>query len=209
MIEEPVTYGLGDAGLVSAYEALDGDGQDGGYWSNEELNGLRSHVKSHYIAAQNTRCCYCNTHLQTEHHRVWDAEHIVPRAKHPRFMFTPRNLAASCLDCNSAKGDTEVLVNPKIKTYPTRSESFKIIHPHFDIFDDHIKYFKFVYLPKTQKGKKTIYVCDLLRFAQKYIDWENSASDLSFEKEVDVVFQEKTTISGIAVGSIVASLPEK
>jgi hypothetical protein len=66
-----------------------------------------------------------------------------------------------------------------------------------------------VYLPKTEKGKETIYVCDLMRFAQRFIDWQNSAADTGFEKEVDTVFDEGSIASQAAVDAIIAKLPTK
>ena len=66
-----------------------------------------------------------------------------------------------------------------------------------------------IYVAKTEKGKRTIYMCDLLRFAQEYIDWENSVSDTTFEKEVDSVLDGDTRMSQAAVVAIVAKLNEK
>jgi hypothetical protein len=64
-------------------------------------------------------------------------------------------------------------------------------------------------VPKTKKGNATIRVCNLLRFAEKYIDWNNSALDTSFEAEVNAVFEERAIISEAAVEAIVAQLPPK
>lgn len=156
-------------------------------WNTPTINDLKAFIKSYYIAAQQSRCCYCDQHLASENHRVWDIDHIVPRSTHPRFTFEPRNLAAACPDCNIAKRDTRVLKNNARKTYPSTSADFKILHPHIDKFSDHIFRDRHLYLGKTEKGKQTIYTCDLLRFAQKYIDWTTSISDERFEGDVDSV----------------------
>jgi hypothetical protein len=76
------------------------------------------------------------------------------------------------------------------------------------MYEHHIHQIKMVYLPKTEKGKNTIYICNLLRFAQKFIAWENSAVDVRFEEEVDVVFDEKETAQA-AIDAIIAELPTK
>lgn len=209
MIANPLNYEAADQQIVETFEALPAADQLGNYWSDPSLDGLKTRIKTYYIAAQHTRCCYCSRHLETDNHRLWDVEHIVHRAKHAQFMFTPKNLAAACPDCNSRKGDTEALVNSGRKTYPSFSKDFRILHPHFDKFEDHIHRVGLVYLPKTEKGKKTIYTCDLLRFAQKFIDWENSAADASFEKEVDQVFDESPQASQVAIDTIVAALTVK
>ena len=208
MIATPITYCAEDLALVSAFRAESPEAQPGSYWADPSLESLRSRVKTFYIAAQNTRCCYCNRHLGIDNHRMWDVEHIVPRSRHARFMFEPANLAASCPDCNNEKADKDSLVNTKRKTYPRNSDAFRIVHPHFDRFEDHIHQIRMVYLPKTEKGTNTIYVCNLLRFAQKFIAWENSAADASFEEEVDIIFDEKATAQA-AIDAILAELPTK
>jgi 5-methylcytosine-specific restriction endonuclease McrA len=209
MIANPVSYENDDVTIVASFEALPPSDQSGNYWSDPSLDGLKTRIKTYYITAQNTRCCYCNRHLGSDNHRLWDVEHIASRAKHARFMFVPTNLAAACPDCNSRKGDSEALVNTKRKTYPTSSEGFRILHPHFDNFQDHIHNVDLVYLPKTEKGKKTIYACDLLRFAQKFIDWENSAADASFENKVEQIFNEDNKTSEAAVEAIITELKIK
>jgi hypothetical protein len=209
VIAGPISYCVEDCALITAFEALAPVAQQGSYWFDPALEDLRSRVKAYYIAAQNTRCCYCNRHLGTDNHRVWDVEHVASRAKHACFMFNPTNLAASCPDCNTKKGDQEVLGNAKRKTYPKTSAGFLIVHPHFDKFEEHIHKIDMVYLAKTEKGKRTIYVCDLLRFAQKFIAWDNSAIDTTFEQEVDTVFGGGSMASQAAIDAILAKLPTK
>jgi hypothetical protein len=209
MIADPVIYCAEDLALVREFAALDSKMQCADYWSRPSLEQLRSRVKAFYIEAQKTRCCYCNRHLATDHHRMWDVEHVASRVGYPRFMFEPRNMAASCPDCNILKGDTEVLVSRRRKTYPKTSAGFLIVHPHFDRYEDHIFHRGMVYFGKTKKGTSTIYVCDLLRFAQKFIDWENSATDIRFEKEVEAALDGNTRTSQAAVEAIVAQLPVK
>jgi disulfide oxidoreductase YuzD len=123
-------------------------------------------------------------------------------------MFTARNLAASCPDCNTAKGAKETLKTPNRKTYPKGSSDFRIVHPHFDNFADHIYRVGHIYVPKSKKGNHTIVVCDLLRFAEKYIDWENSAIDTRFEAEVNAAFDDDRVMGLAAVADIVAKLPK-
>ncbi|MNT53053.1 hypothetical protein D3C72_1901190 [compost metagenome] len=103
-------------------------------------------------------------------------------------MFVTTNLAAACHGCNGAKSDKDGLVNKEAlvsrrrKTYPKRSEDFRILHPHYDNFEDHILAARMIYIGKTEKGKNTIYACDLLRFASQFLNLETKAIDESFEE---------------------------
>lgn len=191
MIRTPVVFAGAALGLVGTYRALPRNEMRSDYWSEEELDSIRKDIKAHYISEQGTRCCYCDRHLATQNHKDWDVEHVVSRSSHPWFMFEPRNLAVACHDCNNAKSDKRVLVNNSRVTYPSNSEAFRIVHPHFDDFADHVYCVGFVYFGKTDKGKQTIYACDLLRFAQKFIDWDSSISDERFEKDVERVLKDE------------------
>jgi len=57
--------------------------------------------------------------------------------------------------------------NP-IRTYPEKTDRYRIYHPHFDEYKDHIIKVKFLYLEKSKKGGYTIYVCNLNRFIQEF-----------------------------------------
>jgi disulfide oxidoreductase YuzD len=207
MITNSVTYDGEDRLLVDAFDGLDREAKQGDYWSDETLASLKARVKTHYIAAQKYRCCYCDRHRPTDNHREWDVEHVADRSKYPWFMFTPRNLAAACPECNGAKQAKETLTSVGRKTYPDKPDGFRIVHPHFDDYADHIFRKGMVYLPKTAKGRKTIYMCNLLRFAEKHIDWTNEATDIRFEAEVDAVFEGGSAVAQTAVETIIARLP--
>lgn len=168
---------------LAIIRALTINGTSGKHWEDPTLSDVKSHIKTYYINAQANRCCYCNRFQASKGHRHWDAEHIVPRSSHANFTFEPLNLAAACPECNTSKSDKPVLKNQRRKTYPKKSSDFTIIHPHYDNFSDNIFVLgEFIYVGKTEKGKKTIYQCDLLRYAQNYIDWTTSISDTSFER---------------------------
>lgn len=208
MIAAAIIWSEADAVLVDAFNVKPRADKLGSYWSDEGLAALRGRVKTFYIAAQGEHCCYCARHLAAAFHRSWDLDHIVDRAKYPWFLFTPENLAASCPECNQAKTDKEVLKNPGRKTYPNNTDAFRIVHPHFDSYDDHIYRDGFVYVPKTDKGKFTIVLCDLLRFAVRYIAWGNSASDRRFEDDVDAAFGSDGIAAEAAVDKVAAELTQ-
>ncbi len=88
-------------------------------------------------------------------------------------MFLPENLCIVCPCCNEYKGTTEVLANPRTKTYPKASNGFKIIHPLHDKYSDHIELLGgILYKGKTEKGIFTIETCHLYRveLAEERVD---------------------------------------
>ncbi|YBB45205.1 hypothetical protein ACCQ68_19190 [Klebsiella pneumoniae] len=54
-----------------------------------------------------------------------------------------------------------------------------IVHPHFDDYDEHIKVIEVAgyYIPRTDKGRKTIEKCGLLRFAYKYANYGGTSQE--------------------------------
>ncbi|MBD8254407.1 HNH endonuclease [Pseudomonas fluorescens] len=136
-------------------------------WSNNELNSIKKTIKDHYLSAQNFTCFYCRQRFVIKHNRAWDTEHIISRSAYPRFMFEPKNLCVVCIECNTEKSDKNILnSNKKITKLPKSSAAYKIVHPHFDTFEDHIE----VILPgqfykhRTLKGRSTMSIYGLDRF---------------------------------------------
>lgn len=147
------------------------------YWSDLECSEFKSRCKTYYIEEQDYHCCYCQQQMIVDHNRHWDLDHVVPKSLHPEFLFEPKNLAISCIDCNTAKGDTETLVNRSRKTYPKSSGDFKISHPHFDDYGHNILFIPGkVYIGLNKKGNETIKTCDLIRFSLSYLGWVKSIS---------------------------------
>ena len=65
---------------------------------------------------------------------------------------------------NCKKGTKEVLVNKNIEDYPKDGKGFKIIHPMYDRYSDHIELVGgILYRGKTPKGCFTINTCHLYR----------------------------------------------
>jgi hypothetical protein len=184
MILNPVQF---DASDLTEIGAISAPGLVAGDWAGPRSAPIKGRAKDHYIREQNNRCCYCDEQWLTENKRVWDLEHVVPVSLHPAFMFEPINLAISCPDCNLAKTDKETLLDPSVFVYPTRSDAFAIVHPHFDEMRDHIKKRRLLFEPTTDKGTWTVKHCNLGRFAVKYIDPsdDSNPSDARFESAVD------------------------
>lgn len=133
---------------------------------NSGKNGIKSfkkNLRNDMYKKQNNLCAFCRIHVPlacVPMHR----EHIVYKNKHPQWMFLPENLCIACPTCNEFKGTKEVLDNPDIKTYPNTSKGFKIIHPLYDKYSDHIELVNgILYRGKSAKGNFTIATCHLYR----------------------------------------------
>ncbi|AZO07941.1 HNH endonuclease [Mesorhizobium sp. M3A.F.Ca.ET.080.04.2.1] len=182
MIANPVVYDGDEQALVDAM--LTEYGFDGTFWGKEELDELKSRTKQHYIREQNYRCCYCQQPLYAHHGRVWDLEHVIARATRCDFMFVPRNLAVACVECNQAKGVVPV-ADPSRRSFPDRADLYRIVHPHFHTWEDHIELEgEGTYHALSPEGKFTIYHCDLFRFRERVLGTRQPIRDRRFERDI-------------------------
>lgn len=186
MTLRPVTYDGDIKTVVDNYNALAMDEKTGKYWDNIELYNIKKHIKDHYLKVQDYTCVYCQQKIIVRHGMAWDTEHIIPKSLYPQFLFTEENLSVACKDCNLIKLDKNILLNPKRKTFPKNSEDYLIVHPHFDEYFEHIKVISDnqIYLPIDDKGKNTIEVCGLLRFAYQYTEYGKNDTSIKIEKRI-------------------------
>jgi uncharacterized protein (TIGR02646 family) len=152
-------------------------------WELESLMSVRKHVRNHYRNAQRLKCAYCAEVVGTRSAASAPIEHIVPRSTHPRFMFEPRNLCVTCADCNEYKNNkavtrSEEVLSRKGVRYPTQTDAFRVVHPHFDVYDKHIYKSGRVYIPLSPKGNWTIYACELNRFFMRFGRCEELIADV-------------------------------
>ena len=144
-------------------------------WGEEDLLPIRTHIRNHYRDL-NSLCSYCQKDISLQSASNSHVEHIIPKSKARHFIFEPKNLCTVCSDCNEIKREQEVQkveVNPlrrkkEYKRYPSASNSFKIVHPHFDNYEDHIFKCGEFYIDLSPKGSFTMLVCKLNRKAHKY-----------------------------------------
>lgn len=178
MIVNAIEFHHPHSDIVDAFNVRSQQSKVGTYWNEDEVTQVRTVIKQHYVTEQSNRCCYCGIHIPTSHGRAWDVEHVVPKSTHPKFLFEPRNLAVSCIDCNMAKDNAKVLVADRTAVYPQNSDGFTIVHPHYDDIHNHIaitlgRY----YLPKTRKGENTVAICRLGRYAYQELGWDDGLCD--------------------------------
>lgn len=191
---KPVQYTPPHQIIVDEFNDLADDEKTSAYWGLDKVSPVRKQIKDHYIAEQQQRCCYCKMDLQTKNNGVWDGEHILSRNAYVKFMFEPRNLSASCKDCNIAKGEKEVLNNPGRKTFPTLPDDYKIVHPHFDDYAEHIIWIDDLCKPRSQKGIDTIHICNLLRHSLSPIGAEDRIEDDFYYKTVGTLLKSSASI---------------
>lgn len=141
-------------------------------WSDDDLQEVRKEIRDFYKNEQRGICSYCKQTVSVVSVANCHVEHIVPKSIHQDFIFNPKNLCVICADCNQIKRDQETLGEiPETMTkagmrkrYPSSSNAFKIIHPHFDNYDDHILIINGCYIDKgSKKGNFTIGACNLNR----------------------------------------------
>lgn len=168
---------------MESYAQIPEEELKGSLWddkNDEDLKRLKYAIKKFYLEQQEYRCAYCRQQNYVEHHMAWDTEHIIPKNKYPGFMFEAENLCIACKDCNKEKLEKNVLKDPNRKKFPNKSEDYIIAHPHFDDMEAHIKLMpnSLFFLPRTEKGRKTVEICGLLRFVYRYADYGIASTDL-------------------------------
>ncbi len=148
-------------------------------WSDDDISDIRISIREFYRLEQNGKCAYCKQSISLQSANNCHVEHIIPKSKYLKFIAEPLNLCTICADCNETKRNQEVLNDvpivtskPSITLYPRSSGAFKIIHPHFDKFKDHLMEINGYYLDKTKKGGYTILYCNLNRKLHK-LGYEN------------------------------------
>lgn len=157
MAIEPIVFREDERALIETVLSA------GGGWNSPNLDPVRSRIKQFYLQGQQFRCCYCQHENVVQHGRAWDVEHVISRSANAAFMFEPENLAVACIDCNVAKLDADILVQPRVR-FPRTPEAYTIVHPHFDDWNEHFLFGGVVYTPLTAKGAETLRVCKLWRF---------------------------------------------
>lgn len=147
-------------------------------WSYYHLGDIIGKIRDFYQKEQIKLCAFCKLPFRDE----IQVEHLIPKAgTNPRkeFSYHPLNLVVACRNCNTKKSTNNDFVEQIWKHYPMSGIYFKIIHPHFDNYFEHIKIVdKSRYVAITSKGFNTIKRCglyeskmsDLLVYYMKYED---------------------------------------
>lgn len=168
------------AELIAVVERVKAEaGFDHSRWGADTLEEFRRFVRNHYRVEQLGKCAYCKGGLSLQSAANCHVEHIAPKSKYIDYIFEPKNLCVVCADCNEIKREQEVhdevpdTVNQgaRRRRYPRASSAFKIVHPHFDVYEEHIEVFGSYYVDKSDKGHFTIGACKLNRRLRNF-GWE-------------------------------------
>lgn len=178
-IQNEISYSLGSEAIINQKKTQ--IGFDHTNWSDPDLEAVRVEIRTFYTSEQVGICAFCKQNVSTTSALNCHVEHIVPKSKHMDFIFTPKNLCVICADCNTIKREQETIgiiqntiTKPESRRqYPRTQNAFKIVHPHFDVYDDHILITNGYYIDKTAKGHFTIGACKLNRKLHQF-GWEVS-----------------------------------
>lgn len=157
-------------------------------WGCEELKVVRKEIREYYREIQRLRCVYCQNQVSARSAQGAFIEHIIPKSQNPHFMFEPKNLCVVCADCNEYKGgksvDFERITTSRNKRkYPESSADYRIVHPHFDEYEDHILKANRIYVDRSEKGGYTIYICGLNRFFRRFGRCDEYVNDIKLVEE--------------------------
>ncbi len=178
IVQEPYQPTKEEKQAIAELEAKGLNAKD---WDSKKkfIKSFKENLRGDMYKKQNKKCAYCRIHVPlacVSMHR----EHIVYKDDHPQWMFLTENLCVACPTCNEFKGTTEVLDEPQTTTYPKESAGFKIIHPMYDRYSEHIELVGDVlYKGKTNKGVFTIETCHLYRvdLAEERVDMKRYAEN--------------------------------
>lgn len=134
-----------------------------------------SALRSHLVALQAERCCYCQRRLAGIAY-ARPIEHILPKDVFKQHTFTYRNLAVACFDCNHIKSnDNWSNWSTARRRYPKENNCAGFFHARFHEYDAHVRYLHIetngasisVYTGLTPQGK---HLCiELLRKSSERI----------------------------------------
>jgi len=145
-------------------------------WGDESLAEVKRNIREFYRGEQRGICAFCKNDLSLRSASNCTIEHIIPKSKKLEFMFTGKNLCVICADCNEIKRAQDVIndipdvidnITRRVK-YPISGAVFKIVHPHYDSWSEHILRIGRAYIDKTNKGINTILICKLNRFFHRF-----------------------------------------
>ena len=163
-------------------------------WGDEDLQPVRREIREHYRNVQRLVCVYCLGSVSAHSAVGAPVEHIVPKSQHLHFMFEPENLCVICPDCNKFKSNRESLVNPVLTAnrvnYPKNSALYRIVHPHFDSYSNHIAKFNRLYVECSDKGGYTIYICNLNRFFRRFGRCDELVNDVALVEQAERFFED-------------------
>ncbi|QQS06535.1 MAG: hypothetical protein IPK50_06465 [Fibrobacterota bacterium] len=108
----------------------------------DDIKEFKKLLKEELLKSQNYYCCYCHLpfHMITEQSgKHIEREHIFSKKTYKDYSFTLFNLALCCNICNGPGYKHVKNVCIQIDEVDFHKSQSKIIHPHFDKTQEHLK----------------------------------------------------------------------
>lgn len=172
-------------------------------WDSTECQRIKKNIRDHIFKEFEEECVYCKIKIPYWGYDI-NIEHIVHKSSYKNFTFRPENLAPCCKKCNTAKLEKDTLIphlrniNHQYNDYPTTSDSYVIVHPYFDHYQEHIRFDNDIFVSPVDdslKGIKTIEICDLTRLPLAEIRVKNLK--IKFSDIITRAFMERNTEDGL------------
>ena len=105
------------------------------------LKEVKDKILHLHLQRHGWTCCYCRANLQGAGPFMTDREHILPKSKaaYKALSYKLWNLGAACKRCNmqfKGSDDSFVIHDPPVDLLA--AETYRIIHPNFDLWEDHL-----------------------------------------------------------------------
>lgn len=99
-------------------------------------------IRDLHLARHGDRCCYCRFPLHGGGHFIVDPEHVLPKSldAYRPLAYTVWNLGIACKRCNMQykRAKVDFLINTGTGADFQDSENYRLIHPNFDLYKEHI-----------------------------------------------------------------------
>lgn len=111
--------------------------------SGAAIASVKRKVRDLHMARHRDRCCYCRKNLHGGGHFVIDREHVLPksRAAYRLLAYEIWNLGIACKRCNMQykRSKIDFVVDPTDGAALRTSVNYRLIHPNYDRYRDHIR----------------------------------------------------------------------
>ncbi|WP_299846415.1 hypothetical protein [uncultured Paracoccus sp.] len=108
----------------------------------ESLRSAKAKIRDCHLARHGDRCCYCRFPLHGGGHFIVDPEHVLPKSNNTYrpLAYAVWNLGISCKRCNMQYKGAKIdfVVDAVNDAAFQDSANYRLIHPNFDSYKDHI-----------------------------------------------------------------------
>lgn len=130
------------AAIEAALLTADPWGWKPGGAQSDAITSVKTKIRDLHMARHGDRCCYCRKNLHGGGHFIVDREHVLPksRAAYKLLAYEIWNLGISCKRCNMQYKRSRIdFVVDKVTPATFRtSANYRLIHPNFDLYKQHI-----------------------------------------------------------------------